>query len=335
MASAAIAAGNTIVYKPSSQSAVTGAMLVKIFDAAGLPRGVLNFLPGAGSEIGDLLATHPEVDFIAFTGSREVGLRIVELAARTSEGSHGIKSVVAELGGKNAVIVDSDADLDEAVLHVLHSAFDYQGQKCSACSRLIVLEDNYATLVSRLKAAAESIHLGPSEDPKNFMGAVIDEAAGARILEYIRIGKEEGTLLLERAPGAQGGAFVPLAIFENIRPEHRLAQEEIFGPVLSVMKARDFGEALRIANSTPYALTGALFSRSPANIERAGREFRVGNLYINRGCTGALVGRHPFGGFGMSGVGSKAGGPDYLLQFMVPRNVAENTIRRGFAPAGE
>ncbi len=335
MVSAAIAAGNTVVYKPSSQSAATGSMIQKIFEAVMLPPGVLNTLPGAGSEIGDALAIDPEVDFIAFTGSREVGLRIIELAAGTPEGARGIKSVVAELGGKNAIIVDSDADLDEAVLHILHSAFDYQGQKCSACSRVIVLEENYATLVGRLKEAAESISLGPSEDPKNFMGAVIDASAVERILRYIEIGKEEGTLLLERGPEAEGGNFVPLAIFEDIRPEHRLAQDEIFGPVLSVMKARDFGEALRIADNTRYALTGAVFSRSPGNIERARREFRVGNLYINRGCTGAIVGRHPFGGFRMSGVGSKAGGPDYLLQFMVPRNVVENTIRRGFAPAGD
>ncbi len=332
MVSAAIVTGNTVVFKPSSQSAVTGSMIYRIFEKSKLPPGVLNFLPGPGGEIGDFLVSHPDVALIAFTGSKEVGVRIIELARTVPDGSFGVKNVIAEMGGKNAIIVDADADLDEAVQHVLHSAFDYQGQKCSACSRLIVLEENYDKVVERLKAAAESVHLGPTEDPRSFMGAVVDESAMRKILHYIEIGKQEGAVLLERRPSETGGNFVPLTIFENIRPEHRLANEEIFGPVLSIMKAHDFDEALDIANNTRYALTGAVFSRSPANIDRARREFRVGNLYINRGCTGAIVGRHPFGGFKMSGIGSKAGGPDYLLQFMIPRNVAENTLRRGFAP---
>jgi RHH-type proline utilization regulon transcriptional repressor/proline dehydrogenase/delta 1-pyrroline-5-carboxylate dehydrogenase len=332
MVSAAIVAGNTVVYKPASQSPVVGSMVVRIFDEARLPAGVLNFLPGPGGEIGDALVTHPDVALIAFTGSRNVGLRINELAARSAEGGRGVKNVIAEMGGKNAIIVDADADLDEAVPQILHSAFGYQGQKCSACSRLIVLEENYERLVTRLKAAAESLRLGPTEDPASFMGAVIDASARERILHYIEIGKEEGRILLERHFGDAAGHYVPLVIFADIHPEHRLAQEEIFGPVLAVMKVRDIEEALRVANGTPYALTGGLFSRSPATIERVSREFRVGNLYINRGCTGAVVGRHPFGGFKFSGVGSKAGGPDYLQQFMVPRNVAENTMRRGFAP---
>jgi RHH-type proline utilization regulon transcriptional repressor/proline dehydrogenase/delta 1-pyrroline-5-carboxylate dehydrogenase len=332
MASAAIVAGNTVVYKPASQSPVTGSMVARIFEEASLPPGVLNFLPGPGSELGDALVTHPDVALIAFTGSRDVGLRIIELAARSAPGSRDIKHVIAEMGGKNAIIVDADADLDEAIPHILHSAFGYQGQKCSACSRLIVLEENYPRLTARLKAAAESLHLGPAEDPAHFMGAVIDASARSKILDYIQVGKREGQLLLERPFGDGSGHEVPLAIFTEIRPEHRLAQEEIFGPVLSVMKARDMDEALRIANGTSYALTGGLFSRSPAHIEKVKKEFRVGNLYINRGCTGAVVGRHPFGGFRHSGVGSKAGGPDYLIQFMVPRNVVENTLRRGFTP---
>ncbi|GLI33366.1 proline dehydrogenase family protein [Desulforhabdus amnigena] len=332
MTCAAIVTGNTVVYKPASQSPVIGSMVSKIFEEAKLPPGVLNFLPGSGSEIGDYLVTHPQVSLIAFTGSKAVGLRIVELASKTPEGALSVKNVIAEMGGKNAIIVDADADFDEAVLHILHSAFGYQGQKCSACSRLIVLEENYDRLVDRLKAAAESLHLGSPENPQNVMGAVIDPSARQKIMEYIEIGKKEGTLLLERQVPGSGGHFVPLTIFTDIRPDHRLAQEEIFGPVLAVMKAQDFDEALAIANSTPYALTGAVFSRSPANIARAAKEFRTGNLYINRGCTGALVGRHPFGGFNMSGIGSKTGGPDYLLQFMVPRNVAENTMRKGFAP---
>ncbi|SMC27386.1 L-proline dehydrogenase /delta-1-pyrroline-5-carboxylate dehydrogenase [Desulfacinum hydrothermale DSM 13146] len=332
MTSAALVTGNTVVYKPASQSPVIGYWLYRIFQEAKLPKGVLNFLPGPGAKIGDFLVTHPDVAMIAFTGSKEVGLRIIERAAKTPPDAHFVKNVVAEMGGKNAIIIDADADLDEAVVHVLHSAFGYQGQKCSACSRLIVLEENYHKLLERLRAAAESLELGPVEDAKNVMGAVIDAKAREKILEYIEIGKREGKVLVERPVEGSNGYFVPLTIFTDIRPEHRLAQEEIFGPVLSVMKVRDFDEALEVANSTQYALTGAVFSRSPENIEKARRRFRVGNLYINRGSTGAIVERHPFGGFKMSGVGSKAGGPDYLLQFMVPRNVAENTMRRGFAP---
>jgi RHH-type proline utilization regulon transcriptional repressor/proline dehydrogenase/delta 1-pyrroline-5-carboxylate dehydrogenase len=307
-------------------------MLAKIFAEAKLPSGVLNFLPGPGSEIGDYLVTHPDVAMIAFTGSKEVGLRIIELAGKTPPGASMVKNVVAEMGGKNAIIVDADADFDEAVVQILRSAFGYQGQKCSACSRLIVLEENYDKLIERLKAAAESLHLGTPEDPKNMVGAVIDAVAKQKILNYIEIGKKEGKLLLQRECLENRGSFVPVTIFTDIHPQDRLAQEEIFGPVLAVIKVRDFDEALHVANGTPYALTGSVFSRSPANIERAQKEFRVGNLYINRGCTGAIVDRHPFGGFKMSGVGSKAGGPDYLLHFMVPRNVVENTIRRGFAP---
>jgi RHH-type proline utilization regulon transcriptional repressor/proline dehydrogenase/delta 1-pyrroline-5-carboxylate dehydrogenase len=332
MTSAALVTGNTVVYKPASQSPVIGSMIARIFEEARLPAGVLNFLPGPGSVLGDFLVSHPAVAFIAFTGSKDVGLRLVELAHRTPEGARSVKKVIAEMGGKNAIIVDADADLDEAVHHILQSAFGYQGQKCSACSRLIVLEENYSKLVERLKAATESLLLGPSEDPRSSMGAVIDAAAVRKIDAYAEIGKQEGNLLVERSYPNPTGHFTPLRIFTEIRTEHRLAQEEIFGPILAILKVRDFDEALEVANSTQYALTGGLFSRSPDNIARARREFRVGNLYINRGCTGAIVGRHPFGGFDMSGVGSKAGGPDYLLQFMVPRNVVENTLRRGFAP---
>ncbi len=332
MTSAALVTGNTVVYKPSSQSPIIGSMIYKVFEEAKLPHGVLNLLPGPGSEIGELVLTHADVALIAFTGSKEVGLRIIESAGKTPEGVMHIKNVIAEMGGKNAIIVDADADLDEAVVHIVQSAFGYQGQKCSACSRLIVLEENYDKLIKRLKEAAESVELGPPEDPKHFMGAVIDTRAKKRILHYIEIGKKEGKCLLERDMRDSKGHVVPLTILTDIRPDHRIAQDEIFGPVLAIIKVRDFDEALDVANNTQYALTGSLFSRSPENIVRARREFRVGNLYINRGCTGALAGRHPFGGFKMSGVGSKAGGPDYLLQFMVPRTVAENTLRRGFAP---
>ena len=332
MVSAAIVTGNAVVYKPSSDTPITGYMVSKLFQEAGLPPGVLNFLPGPGGEIGDLLVRHPDVALIAFTGSKEVGLRILRLAGENPEQAPMVKRVVAEMGGKNAIIVDDDADLDEAVSEILHSAFGYQGQKCSACSRLIVLEEIHDRLVDRLRAAAESLYLGPAEDPKSYMGAVISASAKRKIEDYIKIGKQEGTLVIERKPQDAKGHFVPLTIFKDIRPEHRLAREEIFGPVLSVMKANTFGEAIEIANGTEFALTGGVFSRSPRHIAEAKRHFQVGNLYINRGCTGATVERHPFGGFKMSGVGSKAGGPDYLLQFMLPRNVVENTIRRGFAP---
>ena len=332
MTCAALVTGNTVVFKPSSQSFVIGSMIYKIFEQIKLPRGVLNFLPGAGSKIGDFLVTHPDVALIAFTGSKEVGLKIIESAGKTPEGVTHVKNVIAEMGGKNAIIVDADADLDEAVLYILQSAFGYQGQKCSACSRLIVLEENYDNLIKRLKDAAESIEMGPPENPRYFMGAVIDAEAKKKILNYIKIGKKEGDCILERHIPDSKGHNVPMVIFTNIRPEHRIAQEEIFGPVLAIIKVKDFEEALKVANNTQYALTGGLCSRSPENIALARKEFRVGNLYINRGCTGALAGRHPFGGFKLSGVGSKSGGPDYLLQFMLPRNVAENTLRRGFAP---
>ena len=332
MVSAAIVTGNAVIYKPSSDTPITGYMVSKLFQEAGLPPGVLNYLPGPGGEIGDLLVSHPDVALIAFTGSKEVGLRIVRLAGENPEQAPLVKRVVAEMGGKNAIIVDDDADLDEAVAEILYSAFAYQGQKCSACSRLILLAEIHDRFVDRLRAAAESLYLGPAEDPRSYMGAVISASAKRKVEDYIKVGTQEGTLVIERKPDHAQGHFVPLTIFEDIRPEHRLAQEEIFGPVLSVMKASTFDEAIEIANGTEFALTGSVFSRSPKHIAEAKKRFQVGNLYINRGCTGAIVERHPFGGFEMSGVGSKAGGPDYLLQFMVPRNVVENTIRRGFAP---
>ena len=346
MTSAAIVTGNTVVYKPASQSPVVGSMVHELFKEAKLPPGVLNFLPGPAVTSAITWSAHPEVALIAFTGSKETGLHIVELAARDPPAG-GVKTCDCGNGRQERHHRRCGCGPRRGGrLHILQSAFGYQGQKCSACSRLIVLEENYDRLVERLKAAAESLHLGPVEDPKNFIGAVIDPAARQKILDYIAIGKEEGTLLLQRdsSPTLSHSSlstrhpdcfFVPLTIFTDIRPEHRLAQEEIFGPVLAIMKVKDFEEALAVANSTQYALTGAVFSRSPKNIARARREFRVGNLYINRGCTGALVQRHPFGGFKMSGIGSKAGGPDYLLQFMTPRNIVENTLRRGFAPPDE
>jgi RHH-type proline utilization regulon transcriptional repressor/proline dehydrogenase/delta 1-pyrroline-5-carboxylate dehydrogenase len=333
MASAAIVTGNTVVYKPASASPVSGYALYQIFEEAGVPPGVVNFLPGSGAEVGDRLTGHPDVDLIAFTGSREVGLRILEIAHRVSPGMRNVRQVIAEMGGKNAIIVDADADLDEAVVHILQSAFGYQGQKCSACSRLIVLEAIYDRLVERLLAAARSIHLGPADDPRTLLGAVIDAAARDKVEYFAALGERDGTLLLERPLRGVPGHGTALRVYTDVDSQAAVAQEEIFGPLLVILRVRDFEEALAVANNTRYALTGALFSRSPGNVDKAGRALRVGNLYVNRGCTGAIVGRHPFGGFKLSGTGSKAGGPDYLQQFMVVRNVVENTVRRGFAPS--
>jgi RHH-type proline utilization regulon transcriptional repressor/proline dehydrogenase/delta 1-pyrroline-5-carboxylate dehydrogenase len=331
MVSAALVTGNTVIMKPAEQSAVCGAMLMEMFEEAGIPPGVLNFLPGKGRVIGQHLVDHKDVHMIAFTGSREVGLRIWESAGQTRPGQLELKRVVCEMGGKNAVIVDSDADLDEAIVDTIYSAFGYQGQKCSACSRLIVLEENYDRVLKRLLEAAASLRVGNPETPGIMVGPVIDETAYRRQLELIEIGKKEATLAFQGTVPAEG-FFVPPTIFTGVTSEMRLAREEIFGPVLSVLKARDLDDAIRIANDTDYALTAGFFSRSPANIERVKAELVAGNVYINRSCTGAVVGRHPFGGFKMSGGGTKAGGGDYLLQFMVPRVVTENIMRHGFAP---
>ena len=331
MCAAAIVAGNCVVYKPSNLTPVVGHTLWQLLHDAGLPPGVLNYTPGRGSVMGDALVEHPAIGLIAFTGSMAVGLRIIERAGRTPEGQASVKKVIAEMGGKNAIVIDDDADLDQAVPAVLYSAFGYQGQKCSACSRVIVLDAIYDRFLERLLDAARSLAVRPAEDPASYLGPVIDAAARAKMLDYIELAGQEGTVAY-RAGVPDEGCYAPLAIVTGIAPEHRLAQEEIFGPVLSVLRARDFDQAIEWANGTRFALTGGVFSRSPGHLERCRRELRVGNLYINRGCTGAVVGRQPFGGFRMSGVGSKAGGPDYLLQFLDPRVVTENTMRRGFVP---
>ena len=332
MTTAALVTGNTVIMKPAEQSAVIGAMLMEIFEEAGVPPGVLNYLPGKGSVMGAHLVDHKDVDLIAFTGSREVGLRIWESAGKTREGQRELKRVICEMGGKNAVIIDSDADLDEAIVDTIYSAFGYQGQKCSACSRLIILEEIYPRAIERLLNAAASLRVGNPEEPGITVGPVIDGAAHKRILEYIDIGKKQARLAFQRGDVPQKGFFIPPTIFTNVGPKAQIACEEIFGPVLSVIRARDLDEAFEIANSTEFALTAGFFSRSPANIERAKAEIVAGNVYINRSCTGAVVGRHPFGGFKMSGSGTKAGGADYLLQFVVPRVVTENITRHGFAP---
>ena len=318
MTSAALVTGNAVIMKPSEQSIICGAMLMQVFEEAGVPPGVLNFLSGHGSVIGAHLVDHKDVDLIAFTGSREVGLKIWESAGVTRPGQRELKRVVCEMGGKNAMIVDSDADLDEAIGYSIYSAFGYQGQKCSALSRLILLEENHDRVLERLIPAAASLRVGDPEEPGIMVGPVIDESAYRRILDYIEIGKSEATLAYQAKEVPPHGYFVPPTIFTEVKPDMRIAREEIFGPVLSVLKARDLDEALEVANGTDYALTGGFFSRSPANIERVKAQLEAGNVYINRSCTGAIVGRHPFGGFKMSGGGTKAGGCRELLPKTLP-----------------
>lgn len=337
MTAAALVTGNTAIMKPAEQSSVIGAKLLEVFEEAGIPNGVVQYLPGIGEEIGPTLVEDPRVAVVAFTGSRGVGLALNRQVAEVAPGQNHIKRLIAELGGKNAIIVDDDADLDEAVLGMVASAFGYQGQKCSACSRALVLAEIYDTFLARLVEATKSLKIGPAEDPGSRVGPVIDDESRQRILGYIAKGKQEARLAYAGDLGflVNEGYYVAPHVFADVPPKAVIAQEEIFGPVLAVIKVKDLDEALAVANDTPYALTGGFFTRSPKNLERVRREFRVGNLYINRKITGALVGRQPFGGFKMSGVGSKAGGPDYLLQFLLPRTITENTMRRGFAPQAE
>ncbi|MGB8466118.1 MAG: proline dehydrogenase family protein [Terrimicrobiaceae bacterium] len=332
MTTAALVAGNSVIMKPSGQSAVIAAVFGRILREAGVPPGVIHCLPGSGSEIGSALVEHPDVAIIAFTGSREVGLKIWETAGRTPPGQSQLKKVLCEMGGKNAVIVDDDADLDEAVPGIVASAFGYQGQKCSALSRLIVLPQVRERLIRRVIEATESLRMGDPSDPAVSIGPLIDRAAHDRVRGIIENGKREATLAFAAPVKEKTGWFVGPTIFTGVAPNSRLAQEEIFGPVLSIIDATDLDEALRVANGTAYALTGGFYSRSPSRIEHVKAAFRVGNLYINRAITGALVARHPFGGFGMSGGGTKAGGPDYLLNFLYPKVTAENVMRRGSAP---
>jgi RHH-type proline utilization regulon transcriptional repressor/proline dehydrogenase/delta 1-pyrroline-5-carboxylate dehydrogenase len=332
MVSGALVTGNTVLFKPSERAPMTAYVLVEIFREAGLPDGVLQFLPGE-AEVGRRLVAHPEISIIAFTGSKAVGLEIIAEAARLRPGQRDVKKVIAEMGGKNAIIIDETADLDEAVAGVTASFLGYQGQKCSACSRLIMVDAIHDGFVQRLVEAARSVHMGMPEDPGTALGPLIDERAVRKVMEYIEIGEKEGRAVLRPDLAHRPGPnFIGPAVFTEIRPEHRLAKEEIFGPVLAVLRARDYEDALAIANATEYALTGGLYSRSPRNIARARDAFCVGNLYINRGITGAMVGRQPFGGARLSGMGAKAGGPDYLVQFMSASVISEQTLRRGFSP---
>lgn len=331
MTVAALVAGNCTLLKPAATSSVIAAKLTEILVEAGIPPGVFQYVPGKGSEVGTYLVEHKDTHVIAFTGSREVGCRIYAEAAKLQPGQKHLKRVIAEMGGKNAIIVDESADLDQAVVGVVQSAFGYSGQKCSACSRVILASPIYDAFLSRLIEATKSLNVGAADNPSMQMGPVIDPQARDRILEYIAQGKEESELAWEMSI-PDGGYYVSPTIFSGVNPDDTIAQEEIFGPVLAVIKADNFAQALSIANETDYALTGGLYSRTPSHIEQASREFEVGNLYINRTITGAIVARQPFGGFKLSGVGSKAGGADYLLQFLDPRVVTENIQRQGFAP---
>lgn len=331
MTVASLVAGNCTLLKPAEFSTVVASKIAEILIAAGVPEGVFQFIPGKGSTVGTHLVKHKDVNTIVFTGSQEVGCQIYADASVLQPGQKHLKRVIAEMGGKNGIIVDESADLDEAVAGVVHSAFGYSGQKCSACSRAIVVERCYDRFLERLIEATRSLHVGDAALPSTTVGPVIDASAANKIREYIEIGKKEAQVALEM-PAPKEGYFVGPVIFTDVSPNATIAQEEIFGPVLSVIRVRDFDEALQVANDTNYALTGGLYSRTPSHIDRAKEEFEVGNLYINRGITGSIIARQPFGGFKLSGVGSKAGGPDYLLQFLEPRTVTENIQRQGFAP---
>ena len=317
MTAASIVTGNTVVLKPSSDAPAIAYKFFEILEEAGLPAGVVNFMTGSGAEVGDEVVDHPKTRYVAFTGSREVGLRINERASKVNEGQIWIKRVVAEMGGKDAIVVADDANLDEAALGVVQSAFGFQGQKCSACSRAIIDARVYEPMLEKIVERTEKIKLGDPGDPTSTMSAVINEKAFKTINSYIEKGKAEGgRVLVGGGSDSEQGFFIEPTVIADVRPGSTIEQEEIFGPVLAVIKAQDYDDALRIANDTQYGLTGAVYSADEAKLEKARREFHVGNLYLNRKCTGALVGVHPFGGFNMSGTDSKAGGHDYLLLFL-------------------
>ncbi len=326
MTTAAIVAGNTVLLKPASDSPAIGYRLVEIMREAGLPDGVLNFIPGSGAEIGDYIVQHPKTRFISFTGSKEVGLRINELASRLSPGQIWIKRVITEMGGKDTIVVDSEANLEDAAANIVASAFGFQGQKCSACSRAILVEDIHDQVLEMVVERANKLSVGDVEDPAFYMGPVINKASEEKILSYIDYGKKNHKLVAGGNKLSDKGYFIAPTVFAGVNPGSRLDQEEIFGPVLAVLKVKNFSEAIQIANSTEYGLTGAVYTRNRFKIETAKQEFHVGNLYINRKCTGAMVGAHPFGGFNMSGTDSKAGGRDYLGLFMQAKSISEKLL---------
>ena len=331
MTVASLVCGNTTVLKPAEQTSLIGAELARLIYQAGIPHSAFAFLPGIGEEVGAYLVKHEDVHLVCFTGSRQVGLEILRHTSQVAHGQHHVKKVILELGGKNAIIVDEDADFDEAVKGVLYSAFGFAGQKCSACSRVIVLQDAYERFTERLIEAAHDLIVAPAEQPQAFLGPLIDAESQTRVQRLIEERKSHLTVgCVGECPDT--GFFVPVTIFRDVPTTDPLWREEAFAPVLCIRSAETFQQAIAMANDSDYALTGGVYSRSPSNLDIARSEFQVGNLYLNRGITGAIVGRQPFGGFRLSGIGSKAGGPDYLLQFVEPRTVTENTMRKGFTP---
>ncbi|MCM3585414.1 L-glutamate gamma-semialdehyde dehydrogenase [Mesobacillus maritimus] len=321
---AAIVAGNTALLKPASNTVIVAAKFVEVLQEAGLPKGVLNYIPGSGSEIGDYLVDHKDTRFISFTGSREVGVRINERAARVNEGQIWLKRVIAEMGGKDTIVVDDEADLELAAQSIVASSFGFSGQKCSACSRAIVVESVYDQVLARVVELTKALQVGDPTNRETFMGPVIDQSAFSKILDYIEIGKSEGRLVAGGTGDQSKGYFIQPTVFADVDPEARIMQEEIFGPVVGFSKAKNYDEALQFANRTEYGLTGAVITRNRDKIQQAREDFHVGNLYFNRGCTGAIVGYQPFGGFNMSGTDSKAGGPDYLLLHLQAKTTSES-----------
>lgn len=323
MTTAAIVTGNTVILKPASQTPVIAYKFYELLVEAGVPAGVVNFLPGDPAEIGDFLVGHRLTRFISFTGSRAIGLRIHERSSKVAPGQIWMKRLIAEMGGKDAIVVDKDADLELAAQGIVASAFSFSGQKCSACSRAIIHEGVYEDVLNRCVELTKNLKVGDVRDASNYTGPVIDEKAFNKVMDYIKIGHQEGRLVAGGKPAGDTGFFIKPTIFADVNPDARIMQEEIFGPFVAFTKVRDFDHAMEVANNTDYGLTGSFYSRNRELIERARVEFHVGNLYINRKCTGAIVGVHPFGGFNMSGTDSKAGGPDYLLQFTQPKLISE------------
>lgn len=323
MTAAALVSGNTVLLKPASATPVIAAKFIEVLEEAGLPDGVVNYVPGSGAEVGDYLVDHPRTRFISFTGSRDVGVRIYERAAKVHEGQIWLKRVIAEMGGKDTIVVDRSADLELAAQSIVASAFGFSGQKCSACSRAVILEDVYDQVLNRVVELTKNLSVGETNDRAVFMGPVIDQAAYDKITSYINIGKQEGRLVAGGKGDDSKGFFIEPTVFADVDENARIMKEEIFGPVVAFCKAKDFDHALKIANNTDYGLTGAVLTNNREHIEKAREDFHVGNLYFNRGCTGAIVGYQPFGGFNMSGTDSKAGGPDYLLLHMQAKTTSE------------
>ena len=318
-----VVSGNTVLLKPASTTPIVAYKFVEVMEEAGMPAGVINFIPGSGAEVGDFLVDHPRTRLISFTGSRDVGLRIFERSSKLSEGQIWIKRVIAEMGGKDTIVVDKEADLELAAQSIVKSAFGFSGQKCSACSRAVIVEDVYDQVLNRVEELTKALTVGVPEQDEHFVGPVIDGSAFKKIMEYIEIGKGEGRLIAGGTGDDSKGFFIQPTVIADLDPKARIMQEEIFGPVVGITKAKDFDQAIEIANNTEYGLTGAVITNNRMNQEKAREDFHVGNLYFNRGCTGAIVGYQPFGGFNMSGTDSKAGGPDYLTLHLQAKTTSE------------